>query len=175
MIIAGLVRISTPPVRTCVRDIARIAGYPVQACDRTPLAHQRRARCKGDGSGIARGRPRSRDPVPEQAEPRFERAAVRWLGRLLLEKQLPLSLAANASSSSPNCEARRRSLRRRRSPRSSETDADSISLLKLAGPLPAVHERGVNPAEASDVMLVDSAQRHPGVCRLRQRRPPRVF
>ena len=30
----------------------------------------------------------------EQAEPRFERAAVRWLGRLLLEKQLPLSLAA---------------------------------------------------------------------------------
>ncbi len=29
----------------------------------------------------------------EQGEPRFERAAVRWLGRLLLEKPMPLSLA----------------------------------------------------------------------------------
>jgi hypothetical protein len=30
----------------------------------------------------------------EQGEPRFEKAAVRWLGRLLLEKPMPLSLTA---------------------------------------------------------------------------------
>jgi len=29
----------------------------------------------------------------EQGEPRFERAAVRWLGRLLLEKPMPFALA----------------------------------------------------------------------------------
>jgi hypothetical protein len=29
----------------------------------------------------------------EQGEPRFERAAFRWLGRLLLEKPMPFSLA----------------------------------------------------------------------------------
>jgi hypothetical protein len=29
----------------------------------------------------------------EQGEDRFERAAVRWLGRLLLEKPMPFSLA----------------------------------------------------------------------------------
>ena len=30
----------------------------------------------------------------EQGEPRFEKAAVRWLGMLLLEKPMPISLAA---------------------------------------------------------------------------------
>ena len=30
----------------------------------------------------------------EQNEPRFERAAVRWLGMLLLEKPIPINLAA---------------------------------------------------------------------------------
>jgi len=29
----------------------------------------------------------------EQGEPRFERAALRWLGRLFLEKPMPFSLA----------------------------------------------------------------------------------
>jgi hypothetical protein len=30
----------------------------------------------------------------EQGEPRFERAALRWLGRLFLEKPMPYALAA---------------------------------------------------------------------------------
>ena len=30
----------------------------------------------------------------EQREPRFERAALRWLGRLFLEKPMPYALAA---------------------------------------------------------------------------------
>ena len=30
----------------------------------------------------------------EQGEPRFERAALRWLGRLFLEKPMPYTLAA---------------------------------------------------------------------------------
>ena len=30
----------------------------------------------------------------EQGEPRFERAAVRWLGRLFLEEPVPYALAA---------------------------------------------------------------------------------
>ena len=30
----------------------------------------------------------------EQGEPRFERAAVRWLGRLFLEQPMPFDLAA---------------------------------------------------------------------------------
>lgn len=32
----------------------------------------------------------------EQGEPRFERAAVRWLGRLLLQRPMPISVAAHS-------------------------------------------------------------------------------
>jgi hypothetical protein len=58
----------------------------------------------------------------EQGEPRFERAAVRWLGRLLLEKPMPLALAARCVELIAELRGPTQNQRRRRSRHSAETD-----------------------------------------------------
>jgi hypothetical protein len=71
---------------------ARLTRHPVQASDRTPLAHQLAAREIGQVS--LENALSLVHPLRRATGAPFEKAAVKWLGLLLLEMPMPISLAA---------------------------------------------------------------------------------
>lgn len=81
-------------MRTYVLDLPRFTGT------RFRRAIERRSLINAELAAREMGQVSLEDALSlvilyaEQGEPRFEKAAVRWLGRLLLEKPMPISLAA---------------------------------------------------------------------------------
>ena len=81
-------------MRTCVRDFSRLPGYAFRR------AVERRSLKNAELAAREMSQVSLEDALAlvvlyaEQDETRFEKAAVRWLGMLFLEKPLPISLAA---------------------------------------------------------------------------------
>ena len=84
-------------MRTCVRDCARISKHPVQARGgkARPVPGRKGGLRDGDADDSRTPWPWSCS-TPRTDDDKFDRAGVRWLGRLMLERPMDLPVAAQA-------------------------------------------------------------------------------
>ena len=83
-------------LRTCVRDIAGLIRHPLPTLDRARNVFLAETAAFEMGSLSLEDAPQLVVLYAEAEDDKFDKAAVRWLGRLLLERPMTLAVVAHS-------------------------------------------------------------------------------